>query len=272
MDSMKNLSEQMEEEPEIKTRYDSQIELAIRVANAMPIIHAVKAKYFPTLKQLQNMRCELPVSNEDWSNKDTIDAENCCHLGRNLYFYAGRSHMRFGDASFAFDASREDEHTGSATPFDTGEAYRRLCKIRHSYEAAAYVHWEQIDLEQWRNEFAKYLAAYFSPISNYWTIGPCKRRRKLFEVPEGDANDNWQLWAFEVRFKEGENLLSATRWSSNKAYWRCLKRVTRNAPKADRSLHRTLKTFNERYEGPQPVADHAAVIEKWVLRTLGLEQ
>ena len=75
-------------------------------------------------------------------------------------------------------------------------------------ERVEYSRNSQIPLNQWRDFFARVLAAYFPANIDYWygKPRPCD--------PEGlyELNTNWRSWTFEIRFYEGQSIHERAAW------------------------------------------------------------
>lgn len=167
--------------------------------------------------QLLEAGGRLPVPPPD-DPASSRPVEQRCGLPPSRYYYAGRAHPRFGDCAFAFLPAIEEEHTGSANPFDTGGVF-----YGKSYPTAGIVDREArearaqeliratlVPLERWRQELASFLAAHFEAPTDYlggvapnpdaeW--GPA-------ELPAHHPKDlgapgvEWRSWTWEIRLHE----------------------------------------------------------------------
>ncbi|MGH8582232.1 MAG: hypothetical protein ACREWG_05475, partial [Gammaproteobacteria bacterium] len=104
------------------------------IARRIPLVH-VSGRARPFHETVRDPPHEIPTSEDaQYCTDDTRRAESLLRLSPSAYFYAGRAHPAFGDVALAFPASLEINHTGSATPFDTGGLVHpnRYMKIRLS--------------------------------------------------------------------------------------------------------------------------------------------
>ena len=145
---------------------------------------------------LENPPHEIQTSvNHLDPDRHTRSVEERLGFAPCAYFYAGRAHPHFGSVAFAFDPRCELEHTGSATPFDTGGLLHPDVKLRlwlvptdGEAERIEYGRSSVIPLGHWRDLFARVLASYFSSEIDYWTGRP------LPLDPEGlyELNSDWR--------------------------------------------------------------------------------
>lgn len=172
---------------------------------------------------------ELPTSKDtDYYTDDTRKAEDLLGLARSAYFYAGRAHPEFGNVAMAFTPDCEANHTGSATPFDTGGLLHpnRYIKVRLTpndgeAERVSYGKASEIPLDKWREVFGRVLAAYFEEDEDYW------RGRPNPWDPEGlyELNDSWRAWSFEVRFYESQSIHERVAWCADESVMNMLRRM-----------------------------------------------
>jgi len=177
---------------------------------------------------VQNPPHEIPTSDDhEYCTDLTRDAERLLELYPSAYFYAGRAHPHFGSVALAFAPSCEDNHTGSATPFDTGGLVHpnRRIKVRlvpgdSEVERAEYGRSSEIPLDEWRDVFARVLAAHFALDIDYW------RGKPSVSDPEGlyELNNDWRAWAFEVRFYEGQSIYDRAAWCADEPTMESLRR------------------------------------------------
>ena len=172
---------------------------------------------------------EIPTSSDHGYYTDlTRRAENLMGIPPSAYFYAGRAHPDFGCVALAFSAACEGAHDGSASPFDTGGLVhpRRFVGVRlvptdGEVERVEYGRNSQIPLNQWRNVFARVLAAYFPANIDYWNgkPRPCD--------PEGlyELNTDWRSWTFEIRFYEGQSIHERAAWCADEPTMETLRRL-----------------------------------------------
>jgi hypothetical protein len=122
-----------------------------------------------------------------------------------VYFYAGRACDDFGNVAIAYNPSVEADHTISVTPFDTGGLIheKRLikCSLNSATDEAALIEFakaSEVAADAWRDEFARFLAAYFRNPWQYWDAAPdYQDPEQLFTM-----NRDWRAWTFEIRFGE----------------------------------------------------------------------
>ena len=194
----------------------------------MPLVHVSGPKEFPFDEILAIPPHEIPTSAHPTYYSDTTRrAEDLLGLVRSAYFYAGRACPCFGDVALAFEPSIEDGHTVSVTPIDTGglvheKRYIR-CNLNGPDDEAALVEFcraSEIAGSVWRSEFARFLAAYFNPLVDYWTGHPA------YDDPEQlfTLGNDWRAWTFEVRFAEPHSVLDRMAWTSKKALLDLLRR------------------------------------------------
>ena len=144
----------------------------------MPLVH-VSGKVVPFDELLTHPPHEIPTSSHPTYCSDaTRKAERLLGMAPSAYFCAGRACPKFGDVALAFDPSCEIGYTVSATPFDTGglvhdDRYIK-CNLNGPDDEAALVDFarsSEITGPAWRDEFARFLAAYFEPLTELlgWT-------------------------------------------------------------------------------------------------------
>lgn len=199
--------------------YDRQLPVCRKVAQRIALVH-VTGRGKPVEMTVESPPHEIPTSADPQYCTDiTRRAEVLLGLPPSAYFYAGRAHPDFGSVALAFAAGCEAAHTGSATPFDTGGLMhpRRFIKVRLNptdgeAERVAYGRSSQVPLDQWRDVFARILAAHFASETDYW------RGRPLPYDPEGlyELNGDWRAWTFEVRFSEGQSIHDRAAWCADK--------------------------------------------------------
>jgi hypothetical protein len=171
---------------------------------------------------------EIPTSDDQgYCTEFTRHSESLLGLSPSAYFYAGRAHPSFGSVALAFAPSCQDTHTGSVTPFDTGGLLHpkrrisvRLIPTDGEAERVQYGQSSEIRLDQWRDVFARVLAAHFVSELDYW------RGRPLPFDPEGlyELNSDWRSWTFEVRFYEGQSIHDRAAWCADEPTMEALRR------------------------------------------------
>lgn len=201
------------------------------------------------------------------SSKNTVETEDMLGLGRCLYFYVGRAYPVAGGAAIAFNKECEKGHTGSATPYDTGGL--RLGHIHTNLrdgQLADFCHECMKPLDKWREDFGKFLAAYFSPLTAYWSEGP--DRRDAAGIFLNGAN-SWRSWTYEIRFNEAHDIVAGIEaWCVSDAQWTLYSDELENASPADvDSLSAFLSTSLNEDTG---MTNYGEVIEQWVREKVGL--
>jgi hypothetical protein len=171
----------------------------------------------------------IPTSADlDYYTDDTRKAEDSLELPRSAYFYAGRACEEFGNVAMAFAPDCQANHTGSATPFDTGGLMhaKRHIKVRlpttdDTLGRVQYGKASQLPLDKWREVFAHVLAAYFTTVDDYWSGRP-----KPID-PEGlyEPVNQWRAWTFEVRFCEQQSIHERAAWCADENAMNALRRL-----------------------------------------------
>ncbi len=197
------------------------------VAEHMPLVHVTGQKR-PFLTTMATPPQEIPTSTDRGYYSDhTRRAESLLGLSPSAYFYAGRAHPDFGSIALAFAPDCEGGHTGSVSPFDTGGLLHenryinvRLNPADGETERAAYGRASEIPLRQWREVFARVLAAYFMTEIDYWQGRPRPfDPERLYEL-----NSDWRAWAFEVRFYQGQSIYDRAAWCADEDTMASLRR------------------------------------------------
>ena len=256
---------------EIRQRFEINLRSATPIADKVPLVHVIRGT--DLLRFLSQTPCEIPTSDSGYCHDGTRAAEDEFGLGRCVYFYAGKAHPDFGNVAMAFSPDCEASHkNGSATPFDTGGLWHsfitpNLC----SGISKEFCRQALISLSDWRAELARFLAAYFSPLVDYWTglrVADFHDPEDIFVYGAGD----WRRWVFEVRFHEGHSLLAHKLcWTRTRSATDLLHQEMRNE-RAAGSVISTIESFlsqgetidfeleDEVYEG----------MNRWIQQHLGL--
>jgi hypothetical protein len=211
-----------------KAEYDRQLPVCRKMAERIALVH-VSGREKPFSTTVESPPYAVPTSDDhDYCTDVTRQAESRLGLKPSAYFYAGRAHPAFGNVALAFAAKVEAVHTGSATPFDTGGLVHqnRYIKVRlnptdSDDERVAYGRASEIPLHQWREVFAKVLAAYFASEADYW------RGKPLPHDPEGlyELNHECRAWTFEVRFSEEQSIHERAAWCADEPTMEVLRRL-----------------------------------------------
>jgi hypothetical protein len=205
MPALKNLDERLKDNPEQALSFQQNLALAHSIAHRMPLVH-VTGKGVPFEVTLSAVPSEIPTSKDlNYCSEATRRAENLLNLSPSVYFYAGRACDDFGNVAIAYDPSVEADHTISVTPFDTGGLIheKRLikCTLNSATDEAALIEFakaSELAADAWRDEFARFLAAYFRDPWQYWGAAPdYQDPEQLFTM-----NGDWRAWTFEIRFGE----------------------------------------------------------------------
>jgi hypothetical protein len=123
---------------------------------------------YPTLHS-SDLVAEPVLRTESRSDR-TRAAEAALGFAPSLYFYVGFAHPDFGDAVLVYEPESFDANPGGATPFDTGGLYHQYIRadgVTTPDERRTYVARHEVGLDQWRAQFAAYLAAHFSTPAAY---------------------------------------------------------------------------------------------------------
>lgn len=209
---------------------------ARQVAADMPLVH-VSGKGVPFDALLTQPPHEIPTSSHPTYCSDaTRRAESLLGLAPSAYFYAGRACPDFGDVALAFGPSCDARHTVSVTPFDTGGLVHEKrfirCNLNGPNDEAALVDFakaSEIPGAAWRDDFARFLSAYFDPLTDYWEGRPAYDDTEgLFTL----AANSFRAWTFEVRFAEGHSVLDRVAWVADKRVMDSLRQRQHEQPVA----------------------------------------
>jgi hypothetical protein len=263
-----DLPSQVSSDPEWQRQFDRQRDAARGLARRVPLLH-VSGKSLPFHLLFATTPPTLPTSDEafDYYTDNTRKAEDALQLGRSVYFYAGHALPEFGQVALAFQSDVEREHTGSATPFDTGGWVARYLASRlrdgPPEEAHEFAKRVTIPLDRWRELFEHYLAAYFDPYDRYWGERPCRvDPEELFDASNGN---DLRAWIVEVRFLEAQELEAVSAWCASPQEMEVLRRTTRRtsgvAPQVRSSLRRFIRDHPALRAGGDP--DYCGVVMRW---------
>jgi hypothetical protein len=308
MPALKHLEERINSDQEWNQMYKGNLKQARTIAEKIPLIHVTanpdRGISFEDL--ILHPPHEIPTSEDiDYYSELTRSAENILDLNCSAYFYAGRAHPDFGIVALAFERSCEEDHTGTATPFDTGGLagghIDSNLPDRHPETLRAFIQASMEQLKDWRQAFTQFLAAYFSPISDYWSENQAIKqssnqatvlawachpslktlvtRPKSKELrldfllsgspcqPDPDdlfmRNDDWRAWTFEVRFHEGQNIFDAVKWCSTEGYTEFITDILEELP-PDIPFREVLIQFREREQQLDDGQDHCETLERWI--------
>jgi hypothetical protein len=246
------------------------------VAQRIPLVH-VSGRERPFETTVNSSSHAIPTSEDTaYYTELTRRAEDLLGLPRSAYFYAGRAHPAFGNVAMAFAADCQADHTGSATPFDTGGLMHpgRPVKLRleptdGEAERAQYGKDSVIPLDRWRDVFGQVLAAYFENADEYWLGRPNPHD------PEGlyELNDDWRAWTFEVRFSEGQSVHDRAAWCADESVMEALRRLQDEqeaTPPADPPTALDLFLQGVASLEPTGTPEFCKRVEQWVYAQVGL--
>jgi hypothetical protein len=233
MPALTNLSSRLRKDPSWRATYSKNLPKSKLVAKEICIVHVSGNPGRVSFADLiLTPPYKLPTSESiyGYCSDMTREAEDNLGLKRSLYFYAGRAHPSFGKIALAFDYKCEGGHSGSVTPFDTGGVANKMIATNLSATHPPILRWftrnSEFSLKQWREAFAHFLAAYFSPLSDYWFGKPFMNDpEELFT-----RNADWRARVFEVRFHEGQEILTASFWCASRGQKQLLDREAKAHP------------------------------------------
>jgi hypothetical protein len=210
MPALTDLDKRLKLDKKWLKQYEENFRHTQEIRERIPLIH-VRNNFFDLLL---TPPYQIPVTNEssnDETHNMTRNAELELDLPPSIYFYAGRAYRPvFAAIAVVFTYEVESNHTGTVTPFDTGDlaAGRIKSNLPNNKDSRReFVQASCIELQKWRGEFAKFWAAYFENPSDYWGAGrPWKIDPE--EIFLEKNNNKWPSWTFEVRFSEPISLKS----------------------------------------------------------------
>jgi hypothetical protein len=286
MPPLTNLFQRVNSDPLWQGQYQSQINQAQGIARNVPLVHVSRWEqwlFSTPPHQIPLSDCPIPEerippdrSSEPgpvtYCGPTALDSEERLGFSRCVYFYAGRAHPQYGNLAFAFPPRCEAGRPGAASPFDTGGVVNRrkpplLCKFAADDQASRIqlVREAQMTLDQWRERFAEFLAAYFRPLSAYWGGRPAH------PDPEdlyGPANQSWVAWTFEVRLEEPVDIADCLVWSATEDVLELLRRE--DFAGGDASPVRTLLLTNGTLLTRTGSPLFWQEIEEWVRQHVGI--
>lgn len=246
----------------------------------VPLIHVTKHRPDDNIlfeKLLLTPPHELPVTPACVAlsaEKSTQKSERIQDLGRNLYFYAGRA-FPYGEVALMFDPECA-VHTGSATGFDTGLFGNGKLKnsLLDNMDDTTETHTtlreftqrNLIPLSRWRSGFRKHLAVNFSDPSHYFDGKPCTSGpAELFSRNP----DNYFAWTYEVRFREGQDVLEALEWIGPSGLSIRITRARRKLPPSS-TVRPRLNQFLQRAIISKGAAHRKEIIEQRARDRMGI--
>jgi hypothetical protein len=216
-----DLDDRLDADPDWRTSYDEKLPKARMIAHAVPLLHVTNHPD-PTRVRFEDLLLEsphaLPTSSREggYCSDKTRWAEKKLDIPHCVYFYAARAFVGFGRITLAFDERRLSADAGGhVSPLDSGGWGLKCIKSNLPNQMIAtlreFMAKATVDLEEWREDFARFLAAYFSPLTAYWAEEP-PWRLDPEEIYEPSRKNHWRGWVFEVRLAEPVSLLDAVRW------------------------------------------------------------
>jgi hypothetical protein len=281
MPVLTDLDERLQQAPFDTNAFQSRLPLARSVAERIHLVHVTGAlthteEWRVFISIVAEPPHEIPTSDHaEYCSDETRRSEDLLGFPRSVYFYAGRAHPAFGNIALVFDADCQQGRSGSATPFDTGGfVWRPTPHIKVRLEPSdemthrvGYCRDSELTLDQWRGAFARFLAAYFDEVEEYWTGRPTR------PDPEGlyQLNDDWRCWTFEVRFAEPQPVYDRVAWCADESVMHELFRLHNgepNTPGALRPVNRFLHDTPAIEANGTPF--YCKAVENWVQEQLGI--
>jgi hypothetical protein len=281
MPVLTDLEERLQRSPFDADAFRKRFPMAASVAERMHLVHVTGAKisgerWNAFISIVTEPPRAIPTSeNLVYCTDDTRRAEDAIGFPRSVHFYAGRAHPAFGSVAVVFGPGCQQGHSGSATPFDTGgfvwqpvpPMKVRLVPNDELPQRISYCRKSELSLDEWRQAFARFLAAYFDKSEDYWTGRPSR------PDPEGlyELNDDWRCWAFEIRFAEAQPIHDRVAWCADESVMQALFRLHNsepNAPGEPRPVHRFLN--NPPALKPSGTPFYCKAVENWVMGQLGI--
>ena len=212
-----------------ETKLAARLPTSSAVAKNVAIVHVDRT----VINLIEHPPYEIPTSASGSNADSTRRVEDMLALPPSAYFYAGRAHPNFGSTAFAFAAGCEDAHSGSASPFDTGGLLSnpphlklQLSPTDGEAERVEFGKASMLRLDQWRETFGTFLAAYFDADVDYWQKKPSlSDPERLFEL-----NNDWRAWTFEIRFSEGQSIHERAAWCADETVMSHLRRLDDQQP------------------------------------------
>jgi hypothetical protein len=201
------------------------------IASRMPLVRVIvpeNARYLAEIESIFRNGLLLRSHKSDYSRQ----LEQTLGAGDALYFHAGRPHPDYGLAILVF---ADLEEPAEVTPFglgglccpnsDDSDLHRGggcVSPVAHlpEREQRRFVE-ESTWHDDWRAQFAKYLAYYFgSEPQRYFLDGDDSRPSRsdpdgIFDDPH---NRDWRIWTAEVRI-QADIRLSTTSCQSRILWW-----------------------------------------------------
>lgn len=281
MPILTDLDQRLQRPPFDAEQYQSRLPAAQSVAERIHLVHVTgaltdKEEWNVFISIVSETPHEIPTSEHTiYCSDETRQAEDALGLARSVYFYAGRAHPSFGNIAMVFGADCQQDRNGSATPFDTGgfvwqptpHVKVRLEPNDELTERVRYCRHSELTLDQWRDAFARVLAAYFDRLEDYWTGRPARLD------PDGlyELNDDWRCWTFEIRLAEPQPINDRTAWCADESVMHALFRLHRAEPAtpgASRPIDRFLNDVPA--VKPNGTPFYCKAVEDWVREQLGI--
>jgi hypothetical protein len=268
MPALENLEARLFHDPSWKSEFENQLPRSILVANKIPLLHVTSDRSVidDILRRVRGLG-----PSETWerrSNKtQTTEAALDWKAGPKTYYYAGRTCCEFGGIVLAFSNDCELLREGFATPFDSGGIMHGHIAIGvfASESLRSFVEKSRIEITKWRQEFAHYLAAYFSPLTSYWTGRPCHAD------PDGifsNGHNQWRAWVFEICLEGLQDFSQAVAWCGSRDYHDQVRRhLVDEVPPFGGQV---VANFMARQLRPGGADDYVEIMEDWSLELVEL--
>jgi hypothetical protein len=278
---LSNLDERLLKAPFDADNFQRRLPAAQAAAERIHLVHVAgmlndEEKWRVFISMITDPPHEIPTSdNATYCSNATRQAEDLLGFPRSVYFYAGRAHPSFGNLALVFGSNCQRGHSGSVTPFDTGgfvwqptpPINVRLAPNDEMLHRVRYCKNSELKLDEWRDAFARTLAAYFDELRDYWTGRPAR------SDPEGlyELNADWRCWTFEIRFAEPQLVHDRVAWCADEGVMHRLFRMLNdepNIPGVPRPVHKFLSDPPALEAKGTPF--YCKTIEAWVQEQLGL--
>lgn len=268
MSAFTDLEKHIKSDPAWEATYTTNFTEARVISENVHLVHVSGNETRISFEEILSLGHMLPTSAAEYAycSDDTREAERRLGLPHCVYFYAGRAHESFGIVALAFNVDIEELKSGSATPFDTGGLVGKYIKWNlPDYDEKTLQHFlgdSLFDLSEWRQKFAVFLAAYFSPLTSYWSNTDRPYRSDPEEIFLKD--NTWRAWVFEVRIHESIDIFQAAAWCAPEDQMNHLMfaAIDKLAPLG--SLGDPYEKFVRRAIDTEGSPDFCAIMESWI--------
>lgn len=241
----------------------------------MPLVHVVSEKA-NFVEMLLSPPGQLKATNATDSRPATLEAERLMEWEPSVYFYAGRT-FHPGAVALLFVAAYEQDREGGFTPFDSGGMVHGhiCCSLARDDRTARvqYCRACQGALKDCREMLAKFLAVYFSPLSDYLDGQPCRAHDLgIYPDPNNGGRfpfgfNDWRSHTFEIRLTSPVSIWDAVRWAPSKTQWELfLRRYDESLP----AQQAVMRKFKQRSLAREGSLEYRALAEAEVRRMTGL--